>query len=278
MDGNTMVMDFYNAIVTGKDITVLYNKPQPVLGSRIGYGNYGAVYDHPNEHNKVIKVQRVITDNQGRLYVSVSDNIIGYIDKTIIEVLVMSCLTSDKIPFVYDFGYYYHNGDLTSYIIMERINGMDYKVFNEKYVLSDNRYVYLSMWLDLLNFLSSAWKRYQFVHGDISRYNMIISKHTNSIQLIDFGRSQIHIYNTYFVYHESFVHTNEVMHQCVDICRLVQYYYQSGVRFSDEFETLLDTCTDFRGRKRVPVIHNCSPAITFSNTIHEVETQLNNMI
>ncbi len=256
-------VNFYDLFLKQKDDVINHK-----IGNLIGSGTYGQVFEY--DDNKVIKIQLLNHNDKLRL-VEKTGNIVLLNDKSILETLIMGTLSSSIIPIVYDFGYYEDDFNSFSYIIMSKIDGIEYRKYIREKNVNFHLDYYLKIWLNLLINLKSFWEKYNFVHGDLNTFNMYV--YNNNINLIDFGRSSIKINNFYFISKYTYKDIN-IPNCCFDVCRILQYYNQFGRVFGDEFESLLDNCKGRRGNERPPVVHSCSKELDYEKAIEEVRIQI----
>ena len=263
------------------------NQKQPPLErivKWVGGGNSGSAY--LMNDGKLLKLQMLryplfskstLTD-QDLYTVDSEQKTVAINDVTIIELLSMSTLATSIVPDAYDFGYYIdEHSHHCSWITMSTIVGVTIGDYVNKMEYGDEdeeteRLQYVRMVLGLVENLKTMYETYCFIHGDLTRSNMIVDLHVNAIKMIDFGRSQIMIDGiTYYAHHVREKMEGKRLMKCgVDLCKVLQYYKD----FSKDFEALLEKCVGYKGNSRPPVIYSYSEKLTYDSAINELRQEI----
>lgn len=271
-------MDVHESLLEGKFAELAVRDKLPNYGEFIGEGKSGSVYKYSD--SKVIKIQEiqekykeVLTESD---FYEVLEGDVFIKDMSLMEVLVMQKLsTSPIIPKAYDYGLVRVNGTWISYIIMDIVRGIEYSNFLRIKKIQGHRSLYLKMWFRLLEAMKRLWENNNFIHGDLTRFNMFVDTDSESIRLIDFARSTFSINGQKFF--AIYIINQHDLIEGLDICKLLQYYRESGSKFSDKFENLLDSCTNIHGETRPAVVHDCSRELTYSVALSEIRTTIDDL-
>lgn len=278
-----------DAILSENVLRTFLREQIPEHGKRLGRGLSGDVHEMIDNSFQCIKIQHLryeILDQlitfpsleERHLYARHEGNV-SVREPALLEALIMAHVRSPIIPILHDFGIVFDGETYKTFLVMDKMEGMQYSQFLTMYSQRGeegrhHRRLYLKMWLDLFQEMNSLHRQYGFIHGDLNRFNMIVSGENFHIRLIDFGTAMVQINGLCFTPWHRFGkhgldHTSAT--QGEDIARVIMHApipeWFGGS--DDEFKAMLEQCYIRHGR-----VEAVAAGLSLDRTIHAISQLL----